>query len=242
MRRVKIGVPQGLILEPLLFLIYINDFPSISKSLKSLLYADDTAIFLESRNAGSLQLLVNRESKHICKWLQLNKLHLNTQKTVCQVYTKETTWPELSVHLNGITINEEKTVKYLGVYANSQLKWSSHIDHVSLLISKKYWHKNRFKYLLDKLSLLLLYNALFLPYVAYCCLFWDFTYPSYLHRVENVRKKECLELLIINIGYHILIPFSSPLTFWRWRISPSNKFWQWCIRNSLEAFPQKLGT
>ena len=189
LKRVKIGVPQGSILGPLLFLIYINDFPNISKNLKFLLYADDTVIFFESKNAKSLQLLVNKESVHICNWLQLNKLSLNTQKTVYQVYTKEIARPDLSVHLNGFTINAEMKVRYLGVYIDPQLKWSSHIDHVSLLISKNIGIINRSKYFLDKHSLLLLYNALVLPYINYCCLVWGFAFPSYLNRIEILQKR-----------------------------------------------------
>ena len=93
LKQVNIGVPQGSILGPLLFLVYVNDFPNISKMAKFLLYADDTAIFLESKNAKSLQPLIDRECIQIWRWLHLNKLSLNTQKTVYQVYSKEAVRP-----------------------------------------------------------------------------------------------------------------------------------------------------
>ena len=74
---VTCGVPQGSVLGPLLFLIYINDLPKSSKKLSFYLFADDTNIYFESENLSQLEKVVNNELKHIKKWLDVNKLALN---------------------------------------------------------------------------------------------------------------------------------------------------------------------
>ena len=78
---VTCGVPQGSVLGPLLFLIYINDIPNTSSKLAFYLFADDTSIYFESENLEQLQKIVNRELKHVKKWLDTNKLALNVDKT-----------------------------------------------------------------------------------------------------------------------------------------------------------------
>ena len=189
LKPVLIGVPQGSILGPLLFLLYINDFPNASKNTTFLQYADDTAIFFESDTANKLQLLIESESLHICNWLMANKLTLNTQKTVFQVYKSSDKALKLSIKLNNVEILETATVKYLGVYIDSGLKWSAHISHTALIISRNIGIISRVKYFLNKQSLLLLYNSLILPYINYCCLVWGFTYQTYVNKIEILQKR-----------------------------------------------------
>ena len=189
LKPVSIGVPQGSILGPLLFLLYINDFPNISQNAKFLMYADDTAIFFESDNLSALQIIIDQESNHICNWLQMNKLTLNTQKTVYQLYKYSNNITGLTIMLNGIEIKEEATVKYLGMFIDTGLKWAAHIDHLSLTLSRNIGIINRSKYFLNKQSMLLLYNALVLPYINYCCLVWGFTFPTYMSKIEILQKR-----------------------------------------------------
>ena len=76
------GVQQGSVLGPLLFLIYVNDLPSISKILEFYLCADDTSIYFESGNLLTLQKIVNRELRKVKKWLEANRLALNVNKQI----------------------------------------------------------------------------------------------------------------------------------------------------------------
>ena len=78
--RIDMGVPQGSILGPLLFILYINDFPHMCDNMTSYLYADDTAIFIEDKNERELQQTLNTLMPKIAVWFMANQLSLNTEK------------------------------------------------------------------------------------------------------------------------------------------------------------------
>ena len=181
-------------LLPLLFILYINDLQNVSQNIKLLLYADDTAIFFQSKNIESLQNVIDTESAHI------------TDQTVYQLYTKSAIKLNINVRLNGRKIREETKVRYLGVYIDANLNWLPHIHHLSIILSKNIGIINRSKYFLNKHSLLLLYNALVLPHISYCCLIWGFTYPSYLKKIETLQKR-----VVRTIDYQDRLAHSDPI-------------------------------
>ena len=81
LRNINYGVPQGSVLGPLLFLIYINDLPNISKVLSFYLFADDTNIYYEAETPEKLESVLNKELKELYTWLIVNRLSLNINKT-----------------------------------------------------------------------------------------------------------------------------------------------------------------
>lgn len=81
LREINFGVPQGSILGPLLFLIYVNDLPNASPLLYFILFADDTNVFYSNSSLDAPILDVNSELKNIAEWFQVNKLSLNLDKT-----------------------------------------------------------------------------------------------------------------------------------------------------------------
>ena len=153
-----------------------------------------------------LQTIIDQEAPLICKWLQINKLTLNTQKTVYQVYKFTSIETDLVVKLNGAEIKEENSVKYLGMFIDAKLKWSAHIDHLSLILSRNIGILNRSKFFLNKQTMLLLYNALILPYISYCCLVWGFTFPTYVNKIEILQKRA-----IRMIDYQHRLAHSDPI-------------------------------
>jgi len=186
---IKIGVPQGSILGPLLFLLYINDFPIICKHSKCILYADDTAIFFESDNTIQLQNMLNNDLPSICKWLQANKLSLNTEKTYCQIYNMSRKEINPTVSLNGKNIQFVNKTKYLGMWIDDKLSWSEHIDYVSTTISTSIGILYRSKYFLDQNTRMLLYNSLVLPHLNYCAIIWAHTFSTYMEKIEILQKR-----------------------------------------------------
>ena len=119
---VEYGVPQRSILGPLLFLIYVNDFPNCITSGESIMYADDTNIFLKHKSYEKLYLEANQQLSNIAKWLNCNKLTPNIKKTFYIVFRRPKTIPPpnsftLSFKNNCITRKSE--ANFLGVILNS---------------------------------------------------------------------------------------------------------------------------
>lgn len=186
---ITIGVPQGSILGPLLFLLYINDFPSISKHSLCIQYADDTALFFEGDSAHELQTKLDSDLPNVCKWLKTNKLSLNTNKTFCQLYTMSHDQIAVNVMLDNKNITFVNKIKYLGLWIDDKLSWNEHINHVCTVVSSSIGVLYRTKFFLKQSTLLLLYNSLVLPHFSYCSIIWAHTFPTYVHKVELLQKK-----------------------------------------------------
>ena len=187
---INIGVPQGSILGPLLFILYINDFISVcDEHISVLLYADDTAIFIEGENENVLQARVNTLMPKVAEWFASNQLSLNSDKTYYQIYTNKRTDFELAIQIDGAEIVRANTVKYLGVFIDEDLKWKTHIAKLQTTLSRNIGMMNRLKYLLGTKHLLLLYHSLFQSHVNYCCFIYTNTYPNSLSELEKLQKR-----------------------------------------------------
>ena len=101
-KTIECGVPQGSILGPLLFLIYINDLAKVSKNLMSILFADDTNMFNKGKNPMEIQTTINTELEHVSLWLKVNKLSLNIKKTHFMVFSNKPTYNlNLDIRIDG---------------------------------------------------------------------------------------------------------------------------------------------
>ena len=128
------GVPQGSSLGPLLFLIYINDFKLCLEKCDSGHFADDTFIMYSNKKLKSIETIINTELKLVSKWLKLNKLSLNTNKTELIFFHSRQhliNYDGISINFNGKKLQPVNQVKYLGVYIDKYLSWNFHIIQLS---------------------------------------------------------------------------------------------------------------
>ena len=140
MKEITCGVPQGSVLGPLLFLIYVNDLPNISDKLRFFLFADDTNIYYDSEDLIELEKTVNNELRKLSQWLNINRLALNVSKTNFVIFrAKKKVYHNVTLILNRKAIEQKDHVKYLGVLMDEHLNWKKQIANVT----KKNKQRNR---------------------------------------------------------------------------------------------------
>ena len=189
MRSISCGVPQGSILGPLLFILYINDITSCCQILKLILFADDTNLFCSNRDYLELERIVNGDLSKLAVWFKANKLSLNAAKTNFILFGSKKFPRPISLVLDGNILEQTNCTKFLGIYMDEKLKWDQHLNYVSGKISRGLGMISRVSKILPSEILLTLYYSLIYPHLLYCCIVWGGACITSLHKLEVLQNR-----------------------------------------------------
>ena len=201
-RDIKCGVPQGSILGPLFFLVYINDLLHINNTMQFVMFADDTTIVMTDKNVNTLQQKINSEMENVSEWFKANQLSLNKNKSHAMLFTNQ----KRTDNHNNFTINIENTplrlteqTTFLGVVLDCRLKWNLHVEKIASKVSKFIGILKKVKSKLNFSSLLTLYNTFVNTHMSYCIAVWGCTARVYLDKLLKLQKRALR--LVFNVHY-----------------------------------------
>ena len=192
---INCGVPQGSVLGPLLFLLYINDLNQAIKFCKVHHFADDTNLLYLGKSIKKLNKLVNIDLKNLLYWLNANKISLNVKKTELVIFKSKRKQfdGEIKLKLSRKRLFPTDSVKYLGVKIDGNLLWESHIDYLSVKLSRANALLFKIRNLVNSSILRTIYFSIFESHLNYCSLVWSQNCNA-INRLVVLQKK-LLELL-----------------------------------------------
>ena len=188
------GVPQGSILGPLLFIIFINDLHLVSNKLNFIMFADDTNLFCSDRNIKNLFQKANVELNKISEWFRANKLSLNADKTKYTLFHKPWDKDNLPLKLPVLSINDyeiqrSSSIKFLGVMVDEHLSWNDHISILENKLSKSLGLLYKAKKYLNTKAMTSLYYSFFHSYLTYGNVAWCSTSVSKLKKLASKQRQ-----------------------------------------------------
>ena len=200
------GVPQGSVLGPLLFIIYINDIVNSIKNSKINLFADDTLLYYSDHNVDNAIIKINEDLNELQKWLQENNLSLNIKKTKAMIINKRNlTNIKNNIIFNGEKIDIVSEIKYLGVMLDEKLNFEPHTKYILNKITKKYHILRRINRKTTAHSQILLYNSLISPHFDYCSTVLFLLNKNQKGKLQKMQNK--IMRLILKMKFDTSIKF-----------------------------------
>jgi len=207
--KIQYGIPQGSVMGPLLFNIFINDIVHTTSQFDLVMYADDTTLISTLENFGSItdpqsiQNSINEELKKIFNWLRNNELLLNVEKSKLMYFFKHPKIiPDLAIKINNCTIERINSFNFLGITLDENITWKAHTDKIALKLARVTGLLRKLQHIFPPYILITIHNALVLSHLNYGLLLWGY---------ENERIFLAQKKVMRVIGFRPYIAHTTPI-------------------------------
>ena len=204
LRQIEYGVPQGSIMGPLLFLIFINDISKCSPLFHYILYADDSTLstWINEDELKENIELINTELDHLYFWLNANKITINKTKTKYMMFSYRRNIMITDIKIGNNIIDEADFVKFLGIYIDNHLSFRNHINEISIKISKSVGLLHKLNKFLPPKILKIVYTSFIHPYLSYGIEAWHGTFKNWTQKIFILQKKAIRALNKLEYNHH----------------------------------------
>ena len=204
LKNISCGVPQGSILGPLLFLLFINDLPLYTNNVFTDLYADDTTLYVIHNSMEQIENDLQTALNNLHIWCKSNGMVLNSAKTKVMLVTtsqrrNRLDCDSLNLKFNNEDLNMISNDKLLGVFVDNNLTWSEHIKHLTKKIASSTWLLSKIKRFLSRDHRVQFYKSYIQPHIDFCNIVWGSSSESIKSRLFKLQKRVCRIILDYNV-------------------------------------------
>ncbi|MCU7801060.1 MAG: hypothetical protein KZQ70_13210 [gamma proteobacterium symbiont of Lucinoma myriamae] len=204
LRSVSYGVPQGSILGPLLFLLFINDLPLYTQTVCTDLYADDTTLYDVQESLYDIEKNLQEALNNLHIWCKCNGMVINTDKTKLMLITtpqkrQRLENKDLNIKYRNNSLQTISSDKVLGVFVDHHLSWSEHVKYLSKKINANIWLLSKIKNFLSLSHRVQYYKSYIQPHIDFCNIVWGNTSEANKCKIFRLQKRACRVILDYNL-------------------------------------------